>query len=1108
MRVLENPKLRLAEPIKHLVVVLHAPIILLLGASGMMQGGNELPVTPTFRQYCFACHGGSKPMAGLSLDKLTAQFSIGENFQQWEKVAAALEKKTMPPQKMPQPNDEQRHQAVRWIRTKLDEFAAKYAGDPGRVTVRRLTSAEYAYTIQDLTGLALKFDRDFATDTVGGEGFTNFGDVQFIEEANLERYLDAAKTVASHAVIGSGPIHFFADPGDTGLELSAISRIKDIYQKYGFRAVSGEGGKPYGLERYAKAFYVAWRYRHRAALGEATVTLKELAVREGITPRFAEHIWSVLNLPSPTYPTSDVVAKWQNLPAPASGNREQVVKEVRARCDDIQKFVTDWPRWLFAAGDAAEGGRGDERSFDLTEESLQVRSKQRLRFVLRARPDKPKRVHLSVLSVNPNSQDRPVVIWSNGVVRFRGTDRSLKEPQPLTSVLDEATKARLAFGKHPNGSALDPQAFALASDAKIFFDVVAPPNTGGLELEIDAEVDLRGAGDAIVRCTLSDREYRVLMGGTPVSALLGDPQHPGFKKWKSGVLEFAARLPQNSQGEPTPSDKDPIPPPFNNTYNQPERDHYHLKLKYYRQDQYLVENVLEEATRKELDHAWNDLLSSFEYHDEFLRFVVQKFNLGLKVKTISELSEAQIAALPEEPRKYVKALYAEHKAIMEARRAAQPGHVEDCIQFAEKAWRRPLTESEKEKLRAFYRTARDKYQLDHPKAIRSLLTRILVSPAFLFRVEQAGQLAKDRPLIDWELASRLSYFLWSSLPDDELRRAAAAGELRDPEQLRRQVKRMLADPKARRLATEFFGQWLGFYRFDQHRGVDTKRFPEFTDEVKAAMYDEAVSFFEYIIRNDRPVREMIFADYTFLNQALAKHYGVPKEIAATDKLEMVQGASAFHRGGLLRLGAVLTATSAPLRTSPVKRGDWVLRRVLGTPTPPPPADAGSIPADDKLFGGLTVRERLEAHKRNAACASCHTRIDPLGFPLERYDAVGRWREQYPDGKPIHDAGELADKTEIAGVSGLLKYLESQEQQVLRNFSNKLLGYALGRTILASDRPLIDKLTRIGGEASFSDLAAEIVTSRQFRYRRDRDEVPPNTPKSIASRTPRNSQSED
>src|SRR6185436_532153 len=185
-------------------------------------------------------------------------------------------------------------------------------------------------------------------------------------------------------------------------------------------------------------------------------------------------------------------------------------------------------------------------------------------------------------------------------------------------------------------------------------------------------------------------------------------------------------------------------------------------------------------------------------------------------------------------------------------------------------------------------------------------------------------------------------------------------------------------------------------------GVDTGRFPEFTDEVKGAMYDEAISFFEYVIRKDRPIREILFADYAFLNKALAKHYGVTREIKSADDVELVDNANGFRRGGLLRLGAVLTATSAPLRTSPVKRGDWVLRRVLGTAVPPPPADAGSIPADDKLFGGLSVRDRLEAHKRNATCNNCHSRIDPLGFPLERYDSIGRWREQYPDGKPIDD----------------------------------------------------------------------------------------------------------
>jgi hypothetical protein len=549
-------------------------------------------------------------------------------------------------------------------------------------------------------------------------------------------------------------------------------------------------------------------------------------------------------------------------------------------------------------------------------------------------------------------------------------------------------------------------------------------------------------------------------------------------------------MPQNSHGEPTPSDRDPIPLPFDNTYNQPERDRFHYKVKYYRTDKFLYDNVLDDATRERLDQAWNDLRMSFDYHDAFLRFIEDKYKLDFKKKGVGQLTEPEIQAAPEEPRKYLKALRAEYDADLKMQRAARRGQVEDVIKWAAKAWRRPLGKAEEDSLRAFYRKARTGPEIDHATALRSLIARVLVAPAFLYRVEQPGKLAADRALTDWEMASRLSYFLWSSVPDDELRRAAAAKELNDPQMLQRQVKRMLADPKARRLSTEFFGQWLGFYRFDQYRGVDTTRYPEFTDAVKSAMYDEAVSFFEHIIRKDRPLREMLSADYTFLNQPLAKHYGIKKDIKSKEDPEFVEGANAFHRGGMLRLGAVLTSTSAPLRTSPVKRGDWILRRVLGTPTPPPPADAGSIPADDKLFGGLTLFERLEQHKRNPTCASCHTRIDPLGFPLERYDAVGRWREKYADGKPVHDSAELADKTPITGIEGLVGYLKSQEPQVLKTFSFKLLGYALGRTVLASDQPLIERLTKPGGDATFSQLAAEIVSSRQFRYRREREDTSP------------------
>jgi hypothetical protein len=248
------------------------------------------------------------------------------------------------------------------------------------------------------------------------------------------------------------------------------------------------------------------------------------------------------------------------------------------------------------------------------------------------------------------------------------------------------------------------------------------------------------------------------------------------------------------------------------------------------------------------------------------------------------------------------------------------------------------------------------------------------------------------------------------------------------------------------------------------------------------MYDEAISTFEYLVREGRPVKEILYADYAFLNKPLAKFYGIEKDVPSADGVVKVDGADVFNRGGALRLGSVLTTTSAPLRTSPVKRGDWVLRRLLGTPTPPPPADAGTLPGDDKSFNGLTLRERLAEHKRNASCAACHLRIDPLGFPLEGFDPVGRPRSTYADGKPIDLTGEFADTKTIVGAGGLLTYLKTQDKQVMTTLSRKMLGYALGRTVLASDRPLLAEMAAAGGNAAFSDLAVKIVTSRQFRAR--------------------------
>jgi mono/diheme cytochrome c family protein len=1174
--MVRHPALRMRRRQLALLVGTCAALALLAGSK--VRGADQPPATaaPIFKQYCYTCHGNGVATAGVSLERLTSGASVADTYQIWERVIQALDQKRMPPKGLPQPSDEQREHAVAWVHSQLDGYVKAHAGDPGRVTVRRLTSGEYNYTIHDLTGLDLDLGIDASNDSVGGEGFTNFGDVQFMQGANLERYLEAAKAVADHAVVGAGPLQFYIDPGKSGFEMSAIHRIKDIDTAYGFRTVSGEGGFSFGLERYTKALFAAWEYQHRAALGQPNATFASFAGPEGITARFAQHIFTVMNRRDLAYPSYEMAARFHKLPAPTADLKTSVAA-ARAACEELQKYITNWPGWLFARGDAAYGGAGDESPLIISEKSLKVEGTHHFLFNRggrgappgrgaaggRGTPAAPSvgRIYLFASPVNPSAKGKPVVIWRNATVSFRqgfgrggattaaagnadGAEDPNAPPKPpaaqpaavatagaganpppggrgrgpaaprvaLRTVVTEECAKKLNFGTSPDGAAIGPNDFAsdLASTA---IEVTLPAGMTAFDFQGDAEV---GADrDQVFRIIITDREDGGSRG-IPIRAILGDPKSSGYQAFKAGVLQLADILPPNSNSEPTPADKDPPPEPFDPTYNTPEHDAFDNDVKYVRDDHFIYRNILDDATRAKVDQAWDDVYTSFEYHDHYLKLIAEHYGVDLKGKHIGELSKSDFDAMSPDPRNYALGLRATYDAAHAAEMAARPRHVEDCLQFASRAWRRPLTEKEKLTLRTFYQKvlAEDS---DHTRAIKALIARILVAPEFLYKLEQAPGTsaalvrpvaatvgASVKPLSGWEIASRLSYFLWSSIPDEELRRAAAAGELNDPQQLRKQTERMLADPKARRLATEFFGQWLGFYQFDRFKGVDTSRFPEFTQEVKSSMYDEAVSFFEYTIRSDRPVSEFLTADYTFLNSPLAKYYGISKEIKSKEAVEKVDGVNAFHRGGLLRLGAILTATSAPLRTSPVRRGDWVLRRILGTAVPPPPADAGSIPADDKLFGGLSVRERLQVHKRNATCATCHTRIDPLGFPLEHYDSTGRWRDQYSDGKSIDDYGTLSDNTQITGVTGLLDYLHtSQADQVQRTLAHKLVGYALGRTLLLSDQPLVDSLVSAGSQAGFSQIVGQIVTSKQFRNHAGQDDNPAATAERRASAKPLN-----
>ncbi len=1073
-------------------------------------------------EFCVDCHGRGKPKGGVSVARLTDGMSaegVAAEWEHWLAIADRLETRQMPPEDADVfPSDDQRREAIAWIRAAFERYDERHAGEPGRVTVRRLTSAEYKYAIADLTGIEVKVGVDASSDAVGGEGFANFGDVQFVQDASVERYLEAARQVADHAVIGAGPLDFYADPGKTGLELSALHRIEQLYATRGFRVVSGEGGRPFGFDRYGKAFYVAWHYTHRVALGEPEVTVRALAARERITGRFAEHVLGVVTRRGTGYPSRLTIDRWQALPAPGA-DRAAAIEQARAECDALVKSLVTWPSWFFARGDLAAGGQGDENPLVFDDTTLGVTPTRAYVQSLNRRPLRPAAripgpwtVHVSVDALHRGAGEAPTVIWRNPRVVLRtppppppatpepAAVARLRVPGPivetrtLRSVLPADVVARLGFGTSPDGTPLGPDDFAAREGTSFTIDTAV----GDLVAEFHVDAELGANREAVVRVMVSDNATGVARAPGQ-RAFLGDPASEGYRTFRAGIAEYVSLLPPNSQGAANPADKDPVPPPFDNTYNSPEHDAFVMKVKYQRTDDFFTRNIVDGEERARLDEAWHDLFGSWPYHDAYLGMLLDHFEVTTDTRTMASMTPARIAALPEAAQPHVRALRVHHDAVQAAMRRAEPGHLTDALAFASRAWRRPLTPAERQSLRAFYRTSRAARGLDHDAAVRALIARILMSPSFLYRLEASPRLT-EAPLDGWEIASRLSFFLWSSIPDAELRRAAAAGELRAPDAIARQVVRMTADPKARRLATEFFGQWLGFYHFDEYRGVDTGRFPEFTDEVRRAMYDEAVSTFEYIVRERRPVREILQADYVFVNQPLAKFYGIDAPVTSTGPVQRVDGARAFDRGGALRLGAVLTTTSAPLRTSPVKRGDWILRRILGTPTPPPPADAGTLPADDKSFEGQTLRQRLAQHKNRPQCASCHVRIDPLGFPLEAFDAVGRRRASYADGNPVDVTGEFKDRTTIVGSEGLLTYLQQEDTAVMTTLSRKMIGYALGRNPQASDRRLIGEMVRAGGDASFTDLATAIATSRPFRFRAGRQMDAP-VPAPVPSHAP-------
>jgi cytochrome c551/c552 len=406
--------------------------------------------------------------------------------------------------------------------------------------------------------------------------------------------------------------------------------------------------------------------------------------------------------------------------------------------------------------------------------------------------------------------------------------------------------------------------------------------------------------------------------------------------------------------------------------------------------------------------------------------------------------------------------------------------------LARRAFRRTVTDADVKPLLAFYQRGRAEGDFDH--GIEKALTAMLVSPDFLFRAEHdpkgsaAGTVYR---LNDFALASRLSFFLWSTIPDDQLLDLAEQGKLKDPTVLQQQVARMLDDPKSQSLVDNFAGQWL-YLRNLQLSRPDPDEFPEFDESLRQAFRTETSLFFQNVFREDHSVLELLDANYTFLNQRLAEHYGIANVYGPQFRKVTLTNPS---RGGLLGQGSVLTVTSYPNRTSVVQRGKWILETLLGTPPPPPPAVVPELVPHGKDGRKLTMREQMEQHRADPVCASCHRRMDPLGFALENYDGVGRWRDK-DSGNAIDASGKLPDGSAFVGPAELKKILVTREKdEFISTATEKLLLYALGRGLEYYDQPAVRAISRQAAKDDYrmSALITAIVKSTPFEMRRTPDQ---------------------
>ena len=991
-------------------------------------------VRPFVGKYCVACHSGKMAPAQFDLKSYTNVDMVADDFSRWALLANRLKAKEMPPKPIPGPPAAEAQQVIDWVAAVRAEEIRKADGDPGIVMARRLSNAEYDYTVRDLTGQDMRVARQFPVDPANQAGFDNSGESLTMSSALLNKYLKAASEVADHAVLKPDGIEFAPYPAlvETDREKYAIQRILAFY-----------AAQP---TDYAAYFEAAWRYQYRKALKKPHATLATTAADAHVSPKYLPMVWQILHDQHAVGPVLKLQKMWLALPAPNKAQPQLQTKDPGAQ------YATLRPQ-LEAMRDFV----------------VKIRTHTAMQFAAPV-----------VVGLPPQSQ--PLLNWKlkQFAEHRRDSDPNdlRTENDPLPIIPDIPKYPDLHEEAAPRWAALS--ARARANDT----DLIVPASQRALY----------EASFARFASVFPDTFY---------------------------VTERGRYFPDDSQ------DKGRL-----------LSAGYHSVAGYFRDDLPLVQLILDDKGKRELDRLWNqaDYLADFTartWTQFFFNQSGEVYGKGAEsssdrptdhaitdTEVIFKMRDAYLAKAAADPkndpvaaeaiRTHFDQMNATLRSLEKERAEAEPKQLQALLDFAERAYRRPLTAAERSDLLAYYHEVRTRNQLSHEDALRNAIISVLMEPDFLYRldiaepqvspmhsataamarVERASSPSPSskppsQPLSGYALASRLSYFLWASMPDEELLRHAAANDLQDPSVLLAQTRRMMKDQRVRGLATEFTGNWLAFRLFETNNSVDRQRFPQFTSDLREAMFEEPVRYVEDTIQINRSVWDLLFGNYTFVNPVLAKHYGIPGVAGDGDHWVRVDDVRQYGRGGILPMAVFMTQSSPGLRTSPVKRGNWVVQKVLGIPVPPPPPVVPELPSDESKTD-LPIRQMLARHHQNPFCASCHERFDSFGLAYEGYGPIGDARSKDLAGRPVDTAVTYPGGFNGQGFLGLQNFIRDHRQnEFISNLCRKLLTYSLNRTLQLSDEALIDRMQSnlAAQDNHFDSLVETIVLSPQFRNER-------------------------